>query len=1414
MKTFNTKTPRHEGANNRLGAAAQPARRGFQFPVFSFQHGLSINYPAKSSVPSGLAGKANTLSPNLRKSVQSVKSVDHPSSSLRALPDASGCLTGRRPPDSRAAARVSTNHLRAFVSSCLTSRRSGVTPVSRSAPVSSRAAAPSPRLRAACPDNQAARTVIGIAPGVYPGRAGTVNPSFRRSALKSVQSVKSVDHPSSSLRAFASSCLTRRRSSPRGMILLLVIAILVLLALLGTAYILMARADKHATYAANAAANMGLAQQGVLNILRNTMLNQTLDGASSVLGANYGFWSGTVAYPVGAVVELPPNFSTTYVTTYYQCTTANTNSPPPSADWQQISAARGYDYPQQTTYYASGANPAGSLVWSQAAPYSVYDAVQNDPTTPPVTAASGSTTTPAWQPVQGEDFLVEDLPMEPNTRYIVGQTVLWDTQRYVCTAAGTTSAGPVATPTSQTSPEPGWTLATNGSAQENPFSNLLAQPTSASVQEYDPSDGQYDLTPLLHSAAFASVVQPSVVANNTLNPGSITNPYSTATYPYGTRDAIWEMLPYSSPNGTRYRFAVRIINSNSMLNLNAGSVVGITNPSGQYFNGAQLDGLMVSGDTAANIINGNGTINGRAGSTTGTNYATLKTTSSSFLPAWADELLTYQAPAGAGVQWYSLATELELRSYGNSGGGFNGGTPYYGRPLQLWPNTLGYSITIPYLAAASRAFYTTYSWDRSFRRAHAAPLTFPALSGTTLPLTYNNTGSFTFSGTTQAQTVWPAFPRKINANGPAYFGAANQTAAIQDTAVTATDLATAMLASGYSGTEAVAFAANYMNYMCDNGSGSPYALASPCYVDMSGPWAAGGGATAAPVAGTDNLTASLLASKGPFTFTIPAAATDTVAVGYAAQPFIEEVAIQAEVPSGTTPKFTGSAVVLYNPYNVPLSLAGWTLRVLASGGATYDGTPVNLGTDFPSGIPANSYIAVTSTGATGETLVGPPGSTVPDANLVVNEGDIAVVLSRPFTYSGASASLPVDAFSTLGFNSVAAPTTPTWYYSDRYQAPAVGTVTNPWGCADAMQSAPQAADYVTPPLVPTAGTPPVPVNFAAIPLWDRFADRSDPFNTAYTTVGALPGYQTGTTNEPASAEALCNIADFDRITRLPSISSLVGGVWVPVLMTSQAMEELTTEPAITDPTVTLPYEANARFDFIQPTGTMPPDPRALNILKMITMTNQADNPAMSGNSATLDAIRMAGRLNVNTASLPALENLFVSVGDSSSADNLATLIVDCRDRIGTFINTGTNNPGSGICSTGQLLYALNDGSTAATTMDNRDWTWATIYNMATVRGDTFVVYGLIQALHLNGNYNGTLPTTANTTDWYTANQAGTSGSVAVPLISTDPDNTAAEYILEGQRRFVAIMDRSYCNLGPSTPGFQLPKVVALKVLPN
>ncbi len=1234
---------------------------------------------------------------------------------------------------------------------------------------------------------------------------------------------------SSSTRTPRSAPVSRPR--PRGMILLLVIAILVLLAMLGTAYILMARADKHSTYAANAAANMGLAQKGVLSIVRNTMLNQTLDGAMNgttpapdVL-ANAGYYVSGMSYPAGAVVEFAPDFNTTYATRYYENTSGapNNTSPIGGSGWVQITGSRDYDYPQATNT-PSLASTGGESAWSTGSGSPIFQAVSMSPGSPPPTGSAAN-----WQQTQGESWLLPALPWEANTDYLYGQEVVYDGQSYFClTPPGTSPPG-----TADWQAE-GTLLGTaSPSAQVNYYTMLTPY-------GYDPSTGGYDVTvtyadmfgfdtadaPPKWIGATASVVQPSVVAS-ALN--------TSKSYPYGTRDAIWQMLPYSSPNGTRYRFALCVTDSNSMLNLNAGSASNTLNqyagspptasPSGYYFNGAALNGsyfnnagtpeaLLASTDNVAYIVNGNGSTLGRGGGTVGSPVVPATN-----LAQWANELFTYQAPQVPGVQWYSLATELELRSYGNSGGGFNGGTSYNGRPLQLWPSTLGYPSG---LAAANRAFYTTYSWDRSYRRIGDI-----YVSG--MPLTLN--GSYTCDSPTgtAGENVWPTFPQKIWVNEPSV--ATSSANMANTTAKTATDLARVLLSCGYSGPEAVAFAANYMNYMYDagtfNSAETPNGyrlgdslgnIVGPSFVDSQGICvrnASGGTADDVQFVGAGDLTSALAAG-----FTLPVGVTqaDLIVGGYAAQPFIVEAAVNASV-SGATVTYNECAVELYNPYGTALDVGGWEIGVLNATGTAYNTTYT-----IPAGtvIPANGYLAIQSGAATPAfTFEGSPPAALPATTTTLAFTSTAgtacdAVLLRPFVLPaapqtppppGTSPYLPVDEFNVAPFEPVLVAGN---YYLSRYAATYVAN--DHWGCANATETP---VEPVALPVPPTNSS----LTFPAIPLYDRFADQSDVLNTAIAPTGDLPGYVVGT--KPAAGAPLLNIADFNRITRLISVSALSGTVYVPIQMISTTIADLTKNSA--ESNANLQFEANARFDFLQPANAAPPDPRALDILKMITMVNPACDPDFNSNSATLNAIRMAGRLNVNTASLPALENMFVSVGDSSNAVALADLILGCRDRTGAFVDgTSTGNVGSGICSMGQLLYALNDGSTAATTMDNRDWTWATIYNMTTVRSDTFVVYGLIQALHLNQNYTpsggtpGTLPVTANTTDWYTANQAGLAfdGKTAVPLISTDPDNTNAEFIMEGQRRFVAIIDRSYSNIGPSNALFQLPKVVALKVLPN
>ena len=1182
---------------------------------------------------------------------------------------------------------------------------------------------------------------------------------------------------------------------PRGVVLIMVAAILVLLALMGTIYILAASNDTAGLDASTNALNLSFAQQSVLNIVRGEMVYQTMDGAGNFLGPSYGFYTGGVTYPKGATVEVAPAPPTVYVPTYYQEVIAPTSAAPPSADWQQIAAPQLFDTPETIAAYAPGKNPAGTLVWSTSAPYIVFQAVANDPTSAPGTLASGSSSTPAWQPIQAEPWLSNGL--------VVNNLYPWRKLAY-----------PTAT-----------------------YSVLTPQ-------SYDPSDGQYDLA--LPGSPNASVVLPAV---NLI--------VGTETYDhYGPPDAYWNLLPYSSPDGTRYRFALRIIDTNSMANLNVGSVGSLANAYGSYFTGVPLDdsnifdSSVVNGNTFPDaplaLQSGAGTVIGRQGQGSWAGPYNVAN--------WQNALLTADLNSG-GLQLFGVGTEPELRSYGIFGGGF-AGAPFTPRSAVLgksatttmWPNTLGEPPPSNPLLI-NRLYYTCYSYDRSLR-PEADPAT---------PFTLNGVPTVIINGA--KQNIWPTFPEKIDVNAPANqaAGSANQANSV---AATATALAQAMIGCGYTAAESLAFAVNYMNYAYDSGTISGTSpnftytpnASGPCFATAgagSGGNTPNGGLSVRGTTDTDfagagdlQVTSAMLVTAG---ITIPSGVTDPVVSGYSAQPFIEEVAIDASnpgPPGGV--QFTNCAVVLYNPYGVTLSLAGWTLGLYDPTSSTYTQT-VDLGTDFPGGIAPKSYDVVLENSSGGFT-VGAGAQQFVDPSLQLQQPAVGqtsgylVVLARLFTpaaghhsgkrvgwykhhHSGGSSTsnLPMDSFdyTAVAAEAAGAGVTATDYYSERYNSSAGPG----WACASAANTPPQSTPAPLPyPLVvgENQGGNATNVAAAAIPLYDRFADP-----------GGLPGYTAGT--EPSAGQAFLNIGDFNSITRLISVSgySATAGDYVPVQMISQTIQNLGSTPNTYEATAnpSLEYEANARFDFLyDPSATTQPDARAIAMLDYITFDSAASDATVNDGTTPNIKLRVPGRINVNTASQPVLQAMADSLNDTSLASGyqaqIVTAITGLRARTGSGgipVVNFTSIPGSGINSKAELLDGLQGigaSSSPPATLQQRDEAWADVYNMCTVRSDTFAVYGLMQALTLNAIFSGTLPSTANTTDWYNASQdpyASTGPPTPNPnLISTDPASTNAEFILTGQQRFIAIIDRSLSNPNPTTPNGVVPqpRVVAIKVLPQ
>jgi hypothetical protein len=286
--------------------------------------------------------------------------------------------------------------------------------------------------------------------------------------------------------------------------------------------------------------------------------------------------------------------------------------------------------------------------------------------------------------------------------------------------------------------------------------------------------------------------------------------------------------------------------------------------------------------------------------------------------------------------------------------------------------------------------------------------------------------------------------------------------------------------------------------------------------------------------------------------------------------------------------------------------------------------------------------------------------------------------------------------------------------------------------------------------------------------------------------------------------------------------------------------------------------ADASFGDPQVTvaGEIPP-----TFLSCTTLTDRTQpevpTPPMASAlpEGAVDLVRQAGKININTAGPDVLYSLFSNDGalwDGAKTPTPAAVSSLVDDAIGfrgrlaasspvpVFAVTGTGSSAvasvtmaagvnnystyinaadaSGFRSTSDLLvaflptiYATNGfyaNSGPPSTIQQRDAAWADVENFISIRSDTFAVYGLVQALRLNPNW-ANITTNYLATDWYNANQ-GTFTATGEGMVTTDPTSTTDEFILEGSRRFIAIVDRSYCNNGATVQ----PHIVALKILPQ
>ena len=227
--------------------------------------------------------------------------------------------------------------------------------------------------------------------------------------------------------------------------------------------------------------------------------------------------------------------------------------------------------------------------------------------------------------------------------------------------------------------------------------------------------------------------------------------------------------------------------------------------------------------------------------------------------------------------------------------------------------------------------------------------------------------------------------------------------------------------------------------------------------------------------------------------------------------------------------------------------------------------------------------------------------------------------------------------------------------------------------------------------------------------------------------------------------------------------------------------------------------------------------RAVVFLNCLTTIDRfSDFSIQIGNAnPDISKLRIPGKINVNTASgdvLRAIPNM---------TDQMVANILGYRS--GTPATYGTTSAttnltgsitaseGHGFHTLGELLVAL--ATPAQATMDLRDKAWASVFNLCTVRSDTFAVYGYMEAVRQNPNFAGfsDKPDSLGNKGWYTPS---TDAAYSSPAFSIDDPHNTGPLIRVARRRWIAIVDRSFSNYAAGSGQFVLPRVVAIKDLPQ
>lgn len=914
-------------------------------------------------------------------------------------------------------------------------------------------------------------------------------------------------------------------------------------------------------------------------------------------------------------------------------------------------------------------------------------------------------------------------------------------------------------------------------------------------------------------------------------------------------DALVQLLPFTDASGIRYRYGGRIIDSSRMANLNVGLAQdgSIRDTAGRapnsYFLGSPL---LIHGTDMANVGMLDHAILGRKQA--------------------VGFQIFHDTNATATYRPFDLADELELRSYGNMGTLFvprpafatlsNPADPTTVDPSRsVWPWTFynkdGAGNVI---GAARRQYYTTWSYSQQFRL-------WPSRTDARQRYALKTDGSNTNVVTDEAKTTLDDAETSQIKSGDVFSVSpdpidVNTSVTGVGLAINATNLATTMRYAGFKGPtpldpggytlpEVNAFFANYLTFRSNDwhsrtvGSTPVWSLISlknategyggPSYVDGNG-FVYKGAITHDPTTGavTDdtravpmNFGGTVTSVEGDVLPVVTSEAAGKRYIGYAAQPFINEVALSwltTKDPSDT-PIITLQeiAIELANPYEHALDLKDYVLKI--------DTEEIDLAKYTDKFIPAQGFFVLSNRS---NTAADPTREFQPriaaaaqhaEETTLASTGNVIHTIRLYRKYSDRTTQIAraeIDRYNTLARAIPAAPPAApeeSNVYYRRAGDPAKGTN---WQWTPQAHTAFAEVEHPDPPLVPgteqlTLGDiNPAPTAPEVIPTLFPLIDR---------TLGN-PGLQ---------GVGFANPNEFNQVMRISHVVDPGTGDAVLMPYPLQLVSAADPEVAGTE----YPRDASLHFDFRTPpwvykTPAPGPDPtraflpadrspaspfkggdyRANYVLENLSFTG---NGRVAGqiniNTAPFEVLCAIGPLDIMTnaqraqwaCAILAYRHRSISDGSdpripNSAAAPISGTVFDFRNQ--------TIYPGYGIRSLGELEVALSyphNATPTAPSLAARDQLWGAIVPICTVRSDTFVVYGYMDAVKQNPRYNGAAGPFNNSTDWY-----GTLFGTTSTEVTDDPNNVTAKLLRVGRRRWVALMDRSDGT----------PRVIAVKHLPQ